>query len=106
VIADVVQVSDRTWRGIGPIPQSGYSIRPELAAYDAAIKYHLDGAEVKESSDCIAGQILRGLKKPHQCPQFGKKCSPANPLGAPMVSSEGACAAYYHYAQFNQPVAS
>lgn len=99
VLEQVFEVIDREWRGIGIIPESGYQVREKFRAYDAQHKYqiHFKGAE--ESSECIAGQVLKGIKKPHQCPQFGKKCTPMHPLGAPMVSSEGACAAYYHFAQ-------
>ncbi len=98
VIEQVFQVADREWRGIGNIPQSGYEVRPELVAYDANAKFAVNIGHAEESKECIAGQVLRGLKKPHQCSQFGKACTPATPLGAPMVSSEGACAAYFHYA--------
>jgi hydrogenase expression/formation protein HypD len=99
VIRQVFDIEDREWRGIGTIPMSGYEVRPELSAYDARIKFDVQIEEVPESEECIAGQVLKGIKKPHECPQFGKKCTPLMPLGAPMVSSEGACAAYYHFAQ-------
>ncbi|MCE2732801.1 MAG: hydrogenase formation protein HypD [Cyclobacteriaceae bacterium] len=99
VIEKVFEPSDREWRGIGTIPGSGFEIRPSYAAYDANKKFEVNISKAAENKECIAGQVLRGLKKPHECSQFGKKCTPANPLGAPMVSSEGACAAYYHYAQ-------
>lgn len=99
VIEQVFETKDREWRGIGNIPSSGYELRPEFAAYDANQKFDIDIARAHESSECIAGQVLKGIKKPHDCPQFGKKCTPQNPLGAPMVSSEGACAAYYHFSQ-------
>ncbi len=99
VIEQVFQVTDREWRGIGTIPHSGYEVRPELAAYDANTKFSINISHAEESKDCIAGQVLKGQKKPHQCSQFGKACTPSTPLGAPMVSSEGACAAYYHYAE-------
>ncbi|MFN5554818.1 MAG: hydrogenase formation protein HypD [Chryseotalea sp.] len=99
VIEKVFEPSDREWRGIGTIPGSGFEIRPAYAAYDANRKFEVNISKAAENKECIAGQVLRGLKKPHECSQFGKKCTPANPLGAPMVSSEGACAAYYHYAQ-------
>lgn len=97
VIHRAFRVDDRDWRGIGSIPGSGYELRPEFSAYDANLKFHVNLPKAEESSECIAGQVLKGIKKPHECPQFGKKCTPANPLGAPMVSSEGACAAYYHF---------
>lgn len=99
VIEQVFRVTDREWRGIGTIPQSGYEVKPELAAYDANVKFAVNIEHAEESKECIAGQVLKGLKKPHQCSQFGKACTPSTPLGAPMVSSEGACAAYYHYAE-------
>lgn len=99
VIRQVFQVNDREWRGIGTIPMSGYEVRKEFAAYDANLKFSVDIEKVAESDECIAGLVLKGIKKPHECPQFGKKCKPEMPLGAPMVSSEGACAAYYHFHQ-------
>ena len=99
VLEQVFEVIDREWRGIGTIPKSGYRLRAQFLNYDAQTKYEINFAEAPESAECIAGQILKGLKKPHDCAQFGKKCTPTNPLGAPMVSSEGACAAYYHFAQ-------
>ena len=97
LLAQVFQVSDRKWRGIGEIPLSGYALRPELAAFDAGQRFGVAGIEAAESAVCIAGQIMQGLKKPHDCPAFGTLCTPERPLGAPMVSSEGACAAYYQY---------
>lgn len=97
VIKQVFTISNREWRGIGEIPLSGYEVKPALQQYDANIKFNIQLEAAHESTECIAGDILRGVKKPNQCPQFGKKCTPLNPLGAPMVSSEGACAAYYHY---------
>jgi hydrogenase expression/formation protein HypD len=102
-IQDVFQVNHRIWRGIGEIPMSGYEVRPEWKAYNARHKFQLKTREVPENQECIAGQILRGIKKPVDCPHFGKKCTPENPLGAPMVSSEGACAAYYH-ASFTEEI--
>lgn len=99
VIEKVFCVSDREWRGIGTIPTSGYEVRSEYSAFDANVKFDVHITKAPESSDCIAGQVLKGLKKPHQCSQFGKACTPISPLGAPMVSSEGACAAYYHFSQ-------
>ena len=88
---------DRPWRGIGEIPQSGYRLRPELARYDAERRFDVGDIVAQESPDCIAGEILQGLKKPHECAAFGTKCTPEHPLGAPMVSTEGACSAYYSY---------
>ncbi|UCC88886.1 MAG: hydrogenase formation protein HypD [Anaerolineales bacterium] len=95
--AQVFQVCDRQWRGIGLIPGSGYGLRPEFAAFDAERRFDVGSLTAQESSLCIAGQILQGLKKPHQCSAFGTRCTPERPLGAPMVSAEGACAAYYRY---------
>ena len=97
LLAEVFEVSDRQWRGIGPIPRSGYRLRPAYAAFDAEQRFGVGGVTAQESPLCIAGQILQGLKKPHECPAFGGQCTPEHPLGAPMVSSEGACAAYYSY---------
>jgi hydrogenase expression/formation protein HypD len=97
VIEQVFAVRDRQWRGIGLIPQSGWGLRPELAEFDAENRFDVHDIQTQESSVCIAGQILQGLKKPHHCPAFGKQCTPESPLGATMVSSEGACAAYYRY---------
>jgi hydrogenase expression/formation protein HypD len=88
---------DRKWRGIGLIPTSGWRLRPEFAAFDAEQRFAVGQIQPEESTVCIAGQILQGLKKPHDCPAFGTQCTPEHPLGATMVSSEGACAAYYHY---------
>lgn len=97
VIKTVFETSDREWRGIGNIPFSGYEVSTSYAAYDANNKFNINIKKAEESDECIAGEILRGIKKPFQCPQFGKKCTPLTPIGAPMVSSEGACAAYYHF---------
>ncbi|MBU2527374.1 MAG: hydrogenase formation protein HypD [Bacteroidetes bacterium] len=99
VIKKVFEVGDREWRGIGKIPNSGYVVTPAYKKYDAASKFDVEYIQSPENQLCIAGEILKGIKKPHQCSQFGNVCKPANPLGAPMVSSEGACAAYYHFAQ-------
>ena len=97
ILRRVFQVCDRQWRGIGPIPGSGYALTPEFAAYDAERRFEVGGITASEPAVCISGAILRGLKKPPVCPAFGKECTPEHPLGAPMVSSEGACAAYYHF---------
>ena len=99
VIEAVFETSGREWRGIGRIPQSGYELREEFATFDAARKFDVRLDEMPESSNCMAGQVLKGVKKPVECPHFGKECTPLTPLGAPMVSSEGACAAYYHFSQ-------
>ena len=97
VIWKVFEIGDREWRGIGEIPNSGYVIREAYRKYDAEAKFGIGKIKVPENSRCIAGEILRGIKKPKQCSEFGKTCTPSNPLGAPMVSSEGACAAYFHF---------
>jgi len=88
---------DRKWRGIGTIPMSGWCLRPELKSFNAESKFDVEGIEPDESPLCIAGEILQGLKKPIDCAAFGKQCKPEHPLGATMVSAEGACAAYYKY---------
>jgi len=96
-IHQVFEDCDRTWRGIGMIPMSGWRLREEFAAFDAEKRFDVGAIQTKESPLCIAGQILVGMKKPHDCSAFGKECTPEHPLGATMVSSEGACAAYYKY---------
>ncbi len=96
-IEQVFTISDRSWRGIGEIPMSGYEVNERYKQYNARIKFNLGTPVVDGNNECISGQIMKGLKKPFECPHFGKKCKPEHPLGAPMVSSEGACAAYYHY---------
>ncbi|MBC8401853.1 MAG: hydrogenase formation protein HypD [Candidatus Marinimicrobia bacterium] len=97
IINNIFEATDRKWRGIGEIPASGYGIREEYAVFDAEKKFAVGDIKTEESPLCISGEVLRGLKKPHECPAFGVKCRPEHPLGAPMVSSEGACAAYYRY---------
>jgi hydrogenase expression/formation protein HypD len=97
LIEEVFEVSDRKWRGVGSIPKSGYKLRYEYRDFDAERRFGVDDIKTEESSACISGQVLRGLKKPHECPAFGKECTPLTPLGATMVSAEGACAAYYAY---------
>lgn len=97
VISQVFEVGDREWRGIGKIPNSGFVLTDAFKNFDAEQKFGVGNIKVDENALCIAGEILRGIKKPHECSQFGKVCNPSNPLGAPMVSSEGACAAYYHF---------
>ncbi len=97
-ISSVFDISDREWRGIGTIPASGYSVKNALAAFDARKKFNLAKTTAETNNGCMAGSILKGKLKPAACPYFGKECTPENPMGAPMVSSEGACAAYYHYA--------
>jgi len=96
-IHEVFSVSDRIWRGIGPIANSGYEVNERYRAFNARLKFKLDLPAAEENKECISGDIMKGLKKPKQCPNFGIKCKPEHPLGAPMVSSEGACAAYFHY---------
>jgi hydrogenase expression/formation protein HypD len=97
IIDQVFMECDRAWRGIGVIPMSGWCLRPEYDAFNAEKRFNVADIVPKESPLCIAGQIMQGLKKPHDCPAFGKQCTPEHPLGATMVSSEGACAAYYKY---------
>jgi hydrogenase expression/formation protein HypD len=99
LMREVFTVCDRAWRGIGVIPASGYALAPAYAGFDAARRFDVGTITAVESPLCIAGQVLQGLKKPHECVAFGKQCTPEHPLGAPMVSSEGACAAYYQYAR-------
>ena len=96
-IHQVFEVSDRLWRGLDVIPQSGYEVKSSFEHYDANKKFGVDIAEAPENEVCIAGDIMKGIKKPADCPAFGKSCTPQMPLGAPMVSSEGTCAAYYHF---------
>ncbi len=96
-MAEVFEVSPRKWRGIGEIQSSGLKLRDKYRAFDAAERFETAAGAVEESPECIAGLVLQGLKKPHECPAFGSRCTPERPLGAPMVSSEGACAAYYLY---------
>lgn len=97
LIKDVFEIANRKWRGIGEIPISGFKLREKYAAFDAELKFSVGDIYTEEPEACISGVILQGLKKPHDCPAFGKECTPQNPLGATMVSSEGACAAYYKY---------
>jgi hydrogenase expression/formation protein HypD len=97
LIDDVFEVCDRSWRGIGMIPNSGLRLRAGYREFDAEERFAVAAIRTEESSLCISGQILKGLKKPHDCPAFGKQCTPLTPLGATMVSSEGACAAYFAY---------
>jgi hydrogenase expression/formation protein HypD len=103
LIREIFEVTDHKWRGIGTIAQSGYRLTPAYADFDAEKRFPVESIQAEESAVCISGLILQGLKKPPDCPAFGKACTPENPLGATMVSSEGACAAYYHYGRFRQP---
>lgn len=97
LLKKVFAIGDKAWRGLGVIPMSGFHLREEFRAFDAEYRFGVEKTVVRESSVCIAGVILRGVKKPHECSAFAGQCSPEHPLGAPMVSSEGACAAYYRY---------
>jgi hydrogenase expression/formation protein HypD len=97
LLAEVFETVDRPWRGIGTIPMSGYALREEYADFDAVLRFDVEAIAPPENEICIAGEIMRGLSKPHDCPAFGTECTPEHPLGAPMVSSEGACAAYFQY---------
>jgi len=97
LMEDVFEVCDRKWRGIGLVPESGFKLRPEYRDHDAERIFEVDQIETQESPLCISGLVLKGLKKPHDCAAFGTLCTPQTPLGATMVSSEGACAAYYAY---------
>lgn len=100
MLADVFTVTDRAWRGIGTIPLSGWSLDEKYREFDAEHKFEVTGIKTQESPLCRSGEVLQGNIKPHQCPAFGKECTPRKPLGATMVSSEGACAAYYNYGRF------
>jgi hydrogenase expression/formation protein HypD len=97
ILSEVFEVTDRTWRGIGVIPQSGWRLAAAYRDYDAEIKFEVTDIHTQESPLCRSGEVLQGLIKPHECAAFGKACTPVKPLGATMVSSEGACAAYYNY---------
>jgi hydrogenase expression/formation protein HypD len=97
VIREVFTVVPRKWRGIGEIPKSGWALNKDYSSFDAERRFQVAHIKAEESTECIAGQILLGLKKPMDCPAFGAKCTPEHPLGAPMVSTEGACSAYYRY---------
>jgi hydrogenase expression/formation protein HypD len=99
LVARVFQPADRKWRGIGGIPGSGLELSSEYREFDAERRFGVEGVTADEPAECIAGIILQGLKKPFECPAFGTRCTPEKPLGAPMVSTEGACAAYFHYAR-------
>ena len=104
LIREVFRVTARKWRGIGEIPQSGLGLREAYAAFDAELKFGVAGLRVEEPSECLSGLVLQGKIKPQECPAFGTRCTPEHPLGATMVSSEGACAAYYRYRR--EPAAS
>jgi hydrogenase expression/formation protein HypD len=104
MLADVFEVCDRQWRGIGTIPRSGWRLAPAYAGFDAERRFAVGDLVVEESSRCRAGEVLQGVLKPDQCEAFGTACTPRTPLGATMVSSEGACAAYYQYRRLATPV--
>ena len=97
IMEAVFEVADQKWRGLGTIPASGLRLRPEFAMHDAARRFELSVSEVEESKECLSAKVLQGLQKPTDCPAFASRCTPENPQGAPMVSTEGACAAYYRY---------
>ena len=97
VVGEVFETCDRAWRGIGVIPMSGWRLRPEFADFDAELRFDVSGIHTEESRLCRSGEVLQGLINPIECAAFGKECTPRSPLGAPMVSSEGACAAYHQF---------
>ena len=97
LLREVFEIVPRKWRGVGEIPHSGFALREPFAEFDAESRFGVAALVEEEPSECISGLILQGLKKPHECPAFGGRCTPERPLGATMVSSEGACAAYYRY---------
>lgn len=97
ILADVFQPCDRNWRGIGPIPMSGLCLKPSWDEFNAEKRFQVGQIQTRESEECIAGQILQGIRKPTDCPAFGTRCTPESPLGATMVSSEGACSIYYRF---------
>ncbi len=97
LIRDVFEIVSRAWRGIGEIPRSGLALRAPYAAFDAEKRFGAAAPRGEFETECIAGMVLQGIRRPDECPAFGKRCTPERPLGAPMVSSEGACAAYYRY---------
>jgi hydrogenase expression/formation protein HypD len=100
LLAEVFELTDRAWRGIGVIPRSGWRLTPAYRDFDAEDRFHISGIRTVESPLCRAGDVLRGAIKPAECGAFGKECTPRHPLGATMVSSEGACAAYFNYGRF------
>ncbi|MEV7773478.1 hydrogenase formation protein HypD [Kitasatospora sp. NPDC086791] len=106
MLEDVFEVADRAWRGIGVIPRSGWRLSPRYRDHDAEHRFDVAGIATREPAACRSGEVLQGLLKPHQCEAFGTTCTPRTPLGATMVSSEGACAAYYLYRRLSTPTAS
>jgi hydrogenase expression/formation protein HypD len=103
LIQEIFEIVPRKWRGVGEIPQSGLGLRQKYMEFDAERRFGLAAHTVAESPECIAGLVLQGVKKPHECPAFSTRCTPERPLGAPMVSTEGACAAYYRYRRLRAP---
>ena len=103
LVAQVFRVVPRKWRGIGEIPQSGLGLAPEFAEFDAETRFGVSGYTAEEDPECISGLVMQGAKKPEECTAYGRRCTPDHPLGAPMVSSEGACAAYYRYRRLREP---
>jgi hydrogenase expression/formation protein HypD len=106
IVEQVLEVCDRKWRGIGTIPQSGLRLRGEFAAFDAERTFGVGEMTAEEPAECISAEVLLGLKRPTDCPEFARACSPESPMGAPMVSAEGACAAYYHYRRHSAEVSA
>jgi hydrogenase expression/formation protein HypD len=104
LISQVFEPGPREWRGVGEIPESGLRLRERYRVFDAGHKFPAMAVAAPVANDCIAGLVLQGIRKPHECPAFGNRCTPESPLGAPMVSSEGACAAYYLYRRVGQPL--
>ncbi len=105
LVSEVFQIVPRKWRGVGEIPQSGLALRGRFARFDAETRFDVAAHAEDEPTECISGLILQGLKKPHECPAFGVRCTPEQPLGATMVSSEGACAAYFRYRRLQPELA-
>jgi hydrogenase expression/formation protein HypD len=103
LVAEVFRVVPRKWRGIGEIPQSGFGLTPQYAEFDAETRFGVSGHTAPEDPECISGLVMQGAKKPNECTAYGTRCTPDHPLGAPMVSSEGACAAYYRYRRLREP---
>jgi len=103
LVAKVFRVVPRKWRGIGEIPRSGLGLASEFAEFDAETRFGVSGYTAEEDPECISGLVMQGAKKPEECTAYGRRCTPDHPLGAPMVSSEGACAAYYRYRRLREP---
>ncbi len=103
MVREVFEPAARKWRGIGEIPASGLALRAAYREFDAERRFGVEGIHAEEPEECIAGLVLQGHRKPHDCPAFGLSCTPERPLGAPMVSAEGACAAYYRYRRASVP---